>query len=320
MGHPPPPSGCGIGLRRQHYPDFAQGTPDIDWVEAVTENFLATGGKPLAMLDHVRRDWPVGLHGVEMGIGDASPMSRLYLDELKALVERVEPAFISDHLCWGAHRGSGTHDLLPLPQTPGVVEHVARRVMDIQDFLGRQIALENISSYAQFAGNSLSEPEFVSAVAEAADCLLLVDVNNIAVNSFNHGLDAEAYIDALPAHRVQQIHIAGHTDCGSHLLDTHIGPVPDLVWRLYARAVARFGPVPTLLEWDQEIPSMPAMEREVQLARRIAATSQQARQARQPQQVARVSAHLAPGTSPSAAHPAGPAAAVGPKPEWRRRA
>jgi uncharacterized protein (UPF0276 family) len=225
-------------------------------VEVVSENFFAPGGRPQAVLERVRRDVPVALHGVSLSIGGSDPLSARYLDSLAALARRVEPALVSDHLCWGSHGGRYVHDLWPMPFTEESLAHVAGRVLQVQDRLGRRILLENVSSYARFEASTLTEWEFLAALAERADCGLLLDVNNVYVSARNHGFDPVRFIDALPASRVGQIHLAGHSDRGTHLLDTHDAPVADPVWALYRHTIARLGPVPTLVEWDDHIPPL----------------------------------------------------------------
>jgi uncharacterized protein (UPF0276 family) len=213
------------------------------------------------------------MHGVSLSIGSTDPLDREYLKQLKALAARVEPSWISDHLCWTGVHGRNMHDLLPLPYTEETVEHVAARVRAVQDFLGRQILIENVSSYVNFTGSKMSEWEFVAAVCERADCLLLLDVNNIYVSSINHEFDPRVYLDGIPGKRVQQIHLAGHEDHGDYIIDTHDHPVPDPVWGLYAEAVRRFGPVSTMIERDDNIPPLDELVEELEHARRIAAAA-----------------------------------------------
>jgi uncharacterized protein (UPF0276 family) len=251
-----PPLGHGVGLRSKHYGRWLEAPPRLGFVEAVSENFFAPGGRPMAVLERVRRDVPVALHGVSLSIGSTDPFPERYLDALAALVRRVEPAVVSDHLCWGSHGGRYVHDLWPLPFTEESLAHVAERVRRVQDRLGRRILLENVSSYAEFTVSTLTEWDFLAAVAEAADCGILLDVNNVFVSARNHGFDPRAFLDAVPAGRVGQIHLAGHSDHGTHLLDTHDARVADPVWALYRRAIGRLGPVPTLVEWDDHIPPL----------------------------------------------------------------
>ncbi len=261
--------GHGIGLRPKHYGRMLEEKPPVDWVEAISENFMAPGGRPVAVLEKVRRDVPVVLHGVSLSIGSVDPLSSRYLANLKALVERVDPAWVSDHLCWGSHGGRYVHDLLPLPYTDEALEHVVARVGIVQDVLHRQILLENVSSYVAFRDSTMTEWEFVSEVARRADCGILLDVNNIYVSARNHGFDPLDYLDGVPGDRVGQIHLAGHSDKGKYLLDTHDHPVPDPVWNLYREAIRRFGRVSTLVEWDDNVPEL---EELVAQSQRAAAT------------------------------------------------
>lgn len=265
-----PSLGFGLGLRVDHYETILAERPTVDWFEALTENYLVPGGKPLHYLARIRERYPVALHGVSLSIGSTAPLDRGYLAQLKTLAARIEPAWISDHLCWTGIAGRNTHDLLPLPYTEEAVRHVARRVRTVQDVLGRRILLENVSSYVSFRASALTEWEFVRAIAEEADCLLLLDVNNVFVTSVNHEIDAFAYLDAIPVDRVQQMHLAGHEDCGEYLIDTHDQPVADPVWSLYEAAVQRFGPVATMIERDGNIPPLHELLAELDEARRLA--------------------------------------------------
>lgn len=249
-----PKLGYGIGLRRSHYKVILEERPVADWFEIISENFMVAGGRPLEVLEQVRSNYPVVMHGVSLSIGSADPLNKTYLRDLAALAQRIEPAWISDHLCWTGVDGKNLHDLLPLPYTEETVKHCAARIQQVEDILGRRILLENISSYLQYRCSRMSEAEFVGALAEAADCALLLDLNNIYVNSVNHHFDPRRYLDALPAGRVAQFHLAGFRDCGSYLLDTHDHPVSDPVWELYDHAVRRFGALSTLIEWDDRIP------------------------------------------------------------------
>ncbi len=259
--------GFGLGLRPPHYEAILADRPAVDWFEVLSENYLVDGGKPLHFLDHIRADYPVVLHGVSMSIGSSAPLDFDYLEQLKALASRVEPLWISDHLCWTGIAGRHLHDLMPLPYTTEAIAHVVERVRRVQDFLGRQILLENVSSYVTYRDSEISEWDFLTAVSEAADCLILLDVNNIYVSSQNHGFDPLAYLDAMPAHRVQQIHLAGHTHNETLLIDTHDQPVPDPVWSLYGEALRRVGPVATMIERDDNIPPLDELVAELGLAR-----------------------------------------------------
>lgn len=261
--------GFGLGLRTTHYEDVIENRPPVDWFEIISENYMVAGGKPLHFLDRIRADYPMVMHGVSLSVGSTAPLDRDYLQRLKALAGRVQPEWISDHLCWTGVAGKNMHDLLPLPYTEEAIEHVAERVRQVQDCLGRQILLENVSSYVTWRGSQVHEWEFLTAIAEAADCLLLVDVNNIYVSSQNHSFDPLAYLDALPADRVRQFHLAGHSHNGELIIDTHDHPVPDPVWSLYAEAVSRFGEVATMIERDADIPPLAELLDELEEARRI---------------------------------------------------
>ena len=264
------PLGFGVGLRPKHYREFLETAPAVDWVEAISENFMGVGGRPLAVLEKVRRDRPVVLHGVSLGIGSLEPLDARYLKDWKTLVDRIEPSIVSDHLCWGRAHGRYSHDLLPEAFTQEAVQRVAERVKQAQDFLGRRIALENVSSYLTFKHSEMTEWVFLSQIANAADCDILLDVNNIFVSSRNHGFDPDAYLAGVPVDRVAQIHLAGHQRRPEIIIDTHDGPVSDEVWALYARALARFGQVPTLIEWDDAVPPLEELLAEAQKARAIA--------------------------------------------------
>jgi uncharacterized protein (UPF0276 family) len=264
-----PPLGFGLGLRVEHYEAILAAAPAVDWFEALTENYLVPGGKPLHYLMRIRERYPLVLHGVSLSIGSSAPLDREYLRQVKALAARIEPRWISDHLCWTGVAGRNTHDLLPLPYTEEALEHVAARVRMVQDFLGRRILLENVSSYVQFRDSRLSEWEFLAEIARRADCLILLDVNNIYVSAVNHEFDPRAYLDAVPAERVQQIHLAGHENHGDYLVDTHDHPVPDPVWELYAYALRRCGAVSTMIERDAHIPPLAELCAELTQARAL---------------------------------------------------
>jgi uncharacterized protein (UPF0276 family) len=267
MGVTRPDLGHGVGLRPKHFTELLERPPPVDWMEATSENYMARGGRPLAVLEKVRREVPIVLHGVSLSIGSTDELNARYLEELAALVARIQPAFVSDHLCWGSHGGRYAHDLWPLPYTEEALAHVASRVSRVQDRLGRQIALENVSSYVTYRDSTMTEWEFIAAVAERADCGILLDVNNIYVSARNHGFDPDAYLDGIPPERVVQFHLAGHADKGAWLLDSHDALVPSPVWDLQRKAVARFGRVPTLIEWDDHIPPLEALVAESRKAR-----------------------------------------------------
>jgi uncharacterized protein (UPF0276 family) len=248
--------GHGIGLRTNHFARFLEERPPVDWVEVVTENFMADGGRPIAVLEKVRRDMPIVLHGVSLSIGSVDPLSEPYLEELEKLVARIDPAMVTDHLCWGTHRGQYVHDLLPLPYTEESLDHVAARVASVQERLGRSLLLENPSSYVSFRDSTMAEWEFLSELCRRVGCGILLDVNNVYVSARNFGFDPIAYLDGVDPGHVGQFHLAGHTDKGRYLLDTHDGAVPPAVWDLYREALRRFGRVPSLVEWDDRIPPL----------------------------------------------------------------
>lgn len=262
--------GFGIGLRTQHYEALLDQRANIDWLEVLTDNYLVAGGKPLHFLGRIREQYPIALHGVALSIGSTDELDREYLWQVKTLASRFDAAWISDHLCWTGIAGRNTHDLLPLPYTEEALRHVVERVRMAQDILERRIVLENVSSYVSFKASTLSEAEFLRAVAEEADCLILLDVNNVHVSSVNHGLDALAYLDAMPAGRVQQLHLAGHDDGGPCLVDTHDRAVPAAVWKLYVEAVHRFGAIAVSIERDAKIPPLVDLVAELDVARSLA--------------------------------------------------
>jgi uncharacterized protein (UPF0276 family) len=272
-----PPLGFGLGLRVDHYETILKDLPAVDWFEALTENYLVPGGKPLHHLMRIREHYPMVMHGVSLSIGSAAPLDRVYLGELRALAQRVEPAWISDHLCWTGVGGKNLHDLMPLPYTDEALRHVVARVRAVQDILGRRILLENVSSYVSFRDSRMTEWDFLRTVAEEADCLILLDVNNIYVSSINHEFDPHDYLAAIPVERVQQMHLAGHENHGDYLIDTHDHPVSDPVWALYAAAVQRFGPVSTMIERDANIPPLGELQLELTAARSVAADALAAR-------------------------------------------
>ena len=249
-----PDLGIGLGLRTVHYSHILEHTPDVPWFEIISENHMHTAGKPLHFLDRIAERYPIVMHGVSLSIGSTDPLDHDYLAELKKLRDRVKAKWVSDHLCWTGVAGKNTHDLLPLPYTEEALHHCAARIREVQSFLDAPIALENPSTYVEFRGSSMNEWEFLGALAKEANCGILLDVNNVFVSSFNHGFDPLTYLDAIPFDRVVQIHVAGHTNNGTHIVDTHVGPVIDDVWKLLGEAYRR-GTAPILLEWDAEIPS-----------------------------------------------------------------
>ena len=262
--------GFGLGLRVDHYEAILADNPPVDWFEALTENYLVPGGKPLDYLMRIRERYPMVMHGVSLSIGSTQPLDRNYLSQVKALAARVEPQWVSDHLCWTGIAGRNMHDLLPLPYTEEALANVVERVRTVQDILGRRILLENVSSYVTYRDSQVTEWEFLSEIARRADCLILLDVNNIYVSSVNHEFDPLDYLNAIPVDRVQQIHLAGHENHGDYLIDTHDHPVPDPVWELYSAAVRRFGSVSTMIERDANIPPLEELCSELDAARQLA--------------------------------------------------
>ncbi|HYV89705.1 MAG TPA: DUF692 domain-containing protein [Candidatus Polarisedimenticolia bacterium] len=268
-----PALGFGLGLRTDHYGDiFArhEAAQRVDWFEAISENFMVDGGQPLHFLGQIRRDYPLVLHGVSLSIGSADPVDQNYLKRLRAIADRFEPAWISDHLCWTGVHGVNMHDLLPLPYTGEALDHVARRIAQVQEVIGRRLVIENVSSYVEYRHSTMPEWEFLAAVAERADCLLLFDVNNVFVSAFNHEFDPLTYVDAIPARRVQQFHLAGHENNRRYIIDTHDHPIVDDVWALYRAALRRFGPVSTMVERDANIPPLAELVAELDHARAVA--------------------------------------------------
>ncbi len=268
-----PNLGIGLGLRTVHYSHIVEKRPPVGWFEILSENFMQTEGKPLYFLDAIAEAYPIVMHGVSLSIGSTDPLDRAYLAELKALKARTNARWVSDHLCWTGVAGKNSHDLLPVPYTEESLRHVVSRVRAVSDILGAPIALENPSTYAEFSGSTMKEWEFLARLAEDADCGILLDVNNVYVSSKNHGFDPMTYLDAVPWERVVQFHVAGHTDHGTHVIDTHIGPVTDPVWRLLGEAYARSGGASVLLEWDAEIPSFEETHADALRAREFVASA-----------------------------------------------
>jgi hypothetical protein len=254
--------GIGIGLRVPHYNHILSEKPDCDWFEIISENFMVDGGRPLRVLDQILEQYQVVQHGVSMYFGSAEPLNREHLKKLKRLVKRTNTPWLSDHLCWGSVDGRYTHDLLPMPYTRAAAKATARKIREARDFLEVPIAVENVSSYAEFHVSEMTEWEFLNEVVERADCGILLDVNNIYVSSRNHNFDPFEYVNSVPAERVAQFHIAGHSKYERYILDTHDHPVIDPVWRLYAHAIGRVGKTATLLEWDARIPSFDEVHNE----------------------------------------------------------
>ena len=263
--------GFGLGLQVEHYQNFLEQQPRVDWLEMTSENFMVPGGKPLFYLDAIRSCYPMVMHGVSLSIGSCDPLDMQYLGELKALIERVEPAWVSDHLCWTGVDHTNLHDLLPMPYTEEALQHMCRRVDQVQNYLGRPLVLENVSSYVNFTFDEMPEWAFIAALLKRSGCQLLLDVNNVYVSSVNHGFDAKTYIDAMPAAQIRQIHLAGHEDHGDYIIDTHDHDVCEPVWALYEYTVQRLGLLPTLIERDDNMPPLAALLDELDMARQRAA-------------------------------------------------
>lgn len=266
-----PSLGFGLGLRTSHFQHVLDQLPEVDWFEALSENYMVAGGKPKYFLRSIREHYPIVLHGVSMSIGSSDPLNMDYLGALRDLIREIEPEWISDHLCWTGVAGINTHDLMPLPYTGETISHVADRIMQVQDFLQQQILIENVSSYVSYESSQGEEWEFYNAVVERADCLMLLDINNVYVSARNHRFDPLTYLDSINPERVQQFHLAGHTDNGDHVIDTHDHAVRTEVWDLYRHALRRFGPVSTMIERDDNIPPFAELEAELDLARACAA-------------------------------------------------
>ena len=268
---PPTSQDVGIGLRTPHYQALLAQRPPLAFVEVHSENFFCEGGQPLRYLERFREDYAISTHGVGLSLGSTDPLDATHLKKLKRLVDWLDPMLVSEHLCWVGVNGRFLNDLLPLPYTQEALDHVVSRVQQVQDYLGRQILVENLSSYLEFADSTIPEWEFVSAVAKRGGCRILLDVNNIHVNATNHGFDPIAYINAIEPGSVGEIHLAGFQDTGEILIDTHGSVVSDDVWKLYAHAIRRLGPVPTLIEWDTDIPALDVLLGEADKASRILA-------------------------------------------------
>ncbi len=262
-----PGLGYGVGLRSQHFPYLMEHNAAVDWFEIISENFMDSGGRPRYVLDTLAERYPIVMHGVSLSIGSTDPLDHVYLAKLKRLADEIHTAWVSDHLCWTGVAGINSHDLLPIPLTEESLRHVAKRVAIVQDVLGRPLILENPSSYVTFTCSTMSEAEFLAQLCRETGCGLLLDVNNVYVSSVNHEFDPYEYLEQIPAERVVQFHLAGHTNCGTHLIDTHDGPVIDPVWALYRQAITRSEGAATLLEWDARIPAFPVLEAEIAKAR-----------------------------------------------------
>jgi uncharacterized protein (UPF0276 family) len=269
MRSSPPVLGHGLGIRPSHWEKILEGGHDLDWFEIISENFMDTEGKPLALLEKARKDYSIVCHGVSMSIGSVDPLNQNYLKKLKALFDRIQPAWFSDHLCWTGVNQLNTHDLLPLPQTPTVVEHIVNRIDEVQNYMGRKMLIENVSSYVSFKESTMTEWDFISDIAKRSGCGILLDINNIYVNAFNHGFNALDYLEGVPAQYVSQFHLAGHTNNGTYLVDTHSAKMLDATWDLYRLALQKFKHVPTMVEWDAEIPTFDVLLSEINRAKEI---------------------------------------------------
>jgi uncharacterized protein len=271
---PGPRPWLGFGLRTEHFSDLLETHPAVDWLEINSENFMVAGGKPRRYLESFRQRYPIVMHGVSMNIGGSDPLDFDYLRALKQLASDVQPAWVSDHLCWTGAHGINSHDLLPLPYSDEAVAHVVGRVQQVQDFLGRELVLENLSSYVRFTTSTMTEWEFLREIAQRSGCRLLLDINNVVVSARNHGYDTEDFLAGLPASHIWQIHLAGHSDYGTHVIDTHDHAVPEAVWSLYESAIKRFGPISTMIERDDHIPPLPELIAELdQACRHFAAAT-----------------------------------------------
>lgn len=254
--------GVGLGLRTPHYSTIEETKPNVAWFEVLIDNYIAAGGPPLLHLERIREDYPVTFHGVGLSLGSTDPLNLSYLKQLKLRIRQFEPAWVSDHLCWTSVGGRYCHELMPMPYIDEAIRLVVTRIQQVQDFLQQRILIENVSSYLCYTVSAMDEWEFLSAIACEADCDILLDINNIYVSACNHSIDADRYLSAIPSERVRELHLAGYEDMGTHLLDTHGEPVHDEVWELYAKALLKFGAVPTLIEWDNNIPVFPRLQAE----------------------------------------------------------
>jgi len=270
------PAAAGIGLRAQHHAEVLSNPPAVAWFEAHSENFFAAGGGPIDQLERIRERYPLSLHGVGLSLGSTDPLDGVHLKNLRRAVSRFEPLLVSEHLSWSSVGGRFANDLLPLPYTEEALQHVSARIRIVQDFLERQILIENVSSYLEFACSNIPEWDFLAAVAAESGCGILLDINNIFVSANNHGFDALEYLSAMPRSRVQELHLAGHTQIVARgrelLIDTHDAPVCPAVWSLYREALGLFGPLPTLIEWDADIPALPVLVGEADRANAIIAS------------------------------------------------
>jgi len=268
--HKPTYLGFGLGLRTEHYDEVLALSPPVDWFEIITENYLVPGGKPLYYLDKIRESYPMVMHGVSLSLGSSDPINWDYLKQVNELSARIEPAWISDHLCWTGVNGLNMHDLLPLPYTREMIRHVVSRLTQIQDYLKRPLLIENVSSYLTYKQSDMTEWDFINEIVKQAGCYLLLDVNNIYVSAINHGFNAMDYLNAMPSEHVIQIHLAGHSNCGNYIIDTHDAPIIEPVWALYKKAIQRFGLVSTMIERDDNIPPLSELLIELEQAKALA--------------------------------------------------
>lgn len=263
--------GFGLGLRTEHYQHVIEHKPQVDWFEIISENYMVPGGKPLANLDAIRADYPMVMHGVSMSIGSTDPLNKKYLENLKQLIARIEPKWISDHLCWTSVDHTNSHDLLPLPYNEATINHIVDRIRQVQDVLGRQMLIENLSSYVTYNDSEMTEWQFINEIAKRADCFILLDINNIFVSAHNHHFEPQEYVNGIDRDRVMQFHLAGHSYNGEMIIDTHDHDVCDPVWDLYGYALKRFGAVSTMIERDDNIPDFSELRKELSIAETIAA-------------------------------------------------
>lgn len=262
--------GFGLGLRPDYYEEILTQKPDLDWFEILTENYLIPGGKPLYYLDKIRELYPIVMHGVSLSLGSTDPLDKVYLQQLKKLAQAIEPIWISDHLCWTGVNGINAHDLLPIPYTKEAINHLVSRIVQIQEFLGRPLLIENVSSYLTYKQSEMSEWDFILEIVKQADCYILLDVNNVYVSSVNHQFNPMDYIKSMPASRVAQIHLAGHSNQGNYIIDTHDAPVIQEVWSLYEETIHHLGPVSTMIERDDNMPPFHELLAEINKAKAIA--------------------------------------------------
>jgi len=268
--HPFDSLGFGLGLRTDHYHSIIENQPDIDWFEILTENYLVPGGKPHYYLDQIKEHYPIVMHGVSMSIGSSDPIDFNYLKDVKALSKRVNARWISDHLCWTGVHKTNLHDLLPLPYTEEALNHIVQRIKQVQDYLEQPILIENVSSYLTYQQSTMTEWDFIKEITTAADCYVLLDINNIYVSAFNHQFNPEDFLNGIPTHRVKQFHLAGHTNNGDHIIDTHDHEIISPVWDLYAKALQIYGMIPTMIERDDNIPPFEELYAELGIAKKIA--------------------------------------------------